>query len=181
MMKIPKKYTCYFHHLKPGERVTLSDEQTKLYIKSDGELYYVDVDRGVVQNTRDSIKKCDFLCYKEQEKLCHLIELKGAIVQEAPKQIRATIKNIKENGELAFLVTGLRRLDAYIVSPGRQEIPRGIDEIKRQVTRELASHCSGQVENIDSLLKFVKVVSKQKKLSDINGKILCSNEAPIIF
>ena len=180
-MKPPKKYKDYFHLLSSGKRTTLHDEQTKLYILAENDLYWVEVDRGIIQNIASGIKKCDFLCYVETERVSHLIELKGEYTQAAPKQISETIKNIKNDSCISFLVQDVQLLDAYIVSPGRQEVPRGVDEIKRKITRELAKHCTKPVTNIDSLLKFVKVVPKQKKLVEKNGHIICSNDAPITF
>lgn len=180
-MTTPEKYKDYFHFHSAGSRVTLTDEQTKLFIMAEHSLYCVDVDRGIIKNVSDGIKKCDFLCYIDADRITHLIELKGAYTQEAPKQISATLKNIKDNPDISFLVQNVQLIDAYIVSPGRQEIPRGVDDIKRKITRELAKHCTKRVGNIDSLLKFVKVVPKQKKLVDKNGHIICSNDAPIVF
>lgn len=180
-MKTPKKYNDYFHFLEAGSRATLQDEQTKLFIIAENALYVVDVDRGIVKNISDGIKKCDFLCYLDGQRITHLIELKGAYTQEAPKQISETLKHIRNDPDISFLVQSVQLIDAYIVSPGRQEIPRGVDEIKRKITRELAKHCTRTVDNIDSLLKFVKVVPKQKKLVDKNGHIICSNDAPIVF
>ena len=180
-MKIPKKHEDYFHFLPKGNRKTLQDDQTKLFIMAENDLYYVEVDRGIIKNTRDGIRKCDFLCYIESDKISHLIELKGEYAAEAHKQIAATIKNIQSDSDISFLITDVNLLDAYIVSPGRQEVPRGVDDVKRQITRELAKHCKTRVKNIDSLLKFVKVVPKQKKFVENNGHVLCSNEAPIKF
>lgn len=178
-MKVPEAYAEFFHHLDSGERVTLRDDQTTLYILVENEMYYVDVDRGIIQNVRQQIKKCDFLCYDELNRNCHLIELKGAVIKEAQKQILETLQNIKADDQISFLLEKLQRLDAYIVSPGRQEVPRGVDDVKRAITRELARHCSVRPKNIDTLLKFVKVVRKLNTLSEKDGRILCSHTAPL--
>lgn len=180
-MKVSKEYAGFFHHLNAGERATLSDAQTKLYILVESEMYYVDVDHGIIKNSKQNIKKCDFLCYDALNKNCHLIELKGAVIKEAQKQISATLGHIKANGDISFLLEGLQFLDAYIVSPGRQEVPKGVDDVKRRITRELAKFCSVRLKNIDILLKFVRVVPKSKSLSERDGHIICSNAAPLRF
>lgn len=148
---------------------------------AENDLYCVEVDRGIIKNTRDGIKKCDFLCYVESDRISHLIELKGENAAKAHKQIAATIDNIQSDSDVSFLVTDVQLLDAYIVSPGRQEVPRGVDDVRRQITRQLAKHCKVRVKNIDSLLKFVKVVPRQKIFVENNGHVICSNDAPIKF
>lgn len=178
-MEIPKEYAAFFYHLKAGERDTLKDEQTKLFILAENEMYRVTVDRGIVANTRGKIRKCDFLCYDEVNMRCHLIELKGAIIEEACSQIEETLKNIGDNKKVSFLLKDLQRLDAYIVSSGRQEIPRGMKETKRQLVRKMAAKCSVKPQNIDDLLMCVKVVPRQKTLVQRDGQIICSNEAPL--
>lgn len=178
-MKVTKEYEKFFHPLAAGEKITLSDAQTKLYILVENEMYCVDVDRGIIQNIKQEIKKCDFLCYDEANKKCHLIELKGAIIKKAHKQILATLINIKAISKLSFLLEDLQYLDAYIVSPGRQEVPKGVDDVKRNITRELAKFCSARPKNIDDLLKFVKVVPKSNMLINKNGHIICSCTAPL--
>lgn len=60
-MKIPKEYDAFFHHLEAGERDTLKDDQTKLFIIVENEMYRVTVDCGIIPNVREGIKKCDFL------------------------------------------------------------------------------------------------------------------------
>jgi len=180
-MKIPKEYAAFFHHLEAGERVTLQDAQTKLFILVESEMYYVDVDRGIIANIREQIRKCDFLCYDEINRKCHLIELKGAVIKRAYEQIAQTLENIEENKKVSFLLKNLQRLDAYIVSPGRQEVPRGVNEMRRQLAKKLAKKCSVRPENIDDLLMCVKVVAGQRSLVQRDGHILCSNAAPLRF
>lgn len=180
-MKIPKEYDAFFHHLKAGERDTLKDDQTKLFIIVDNEMYRVTVDRGIIPNVREGIKKCDFLCYDEINMKCHLIELKGTVIKRAYEQIEETLKNIEGNEMVSFLLKNLQILDAYIVSSGRQEVPRGVDDVKRQLAKKLAKRCSARPKNIDDLLMCVRVVANQKVLSQKDGHILCSNEAPLRF
>lgn len=178
-MKIPEKYKECFHYVSTGNRTTLSDAQTKLYIRAINDLYYVDVDRGIIKNIRDNIRKCDFLCYVEVNMNCHLIELKGTNIDAAYKQLIETIKHIEANHDVSFLTHDLQRLDAYIVSPQRQIIPKGVNESARSLARELARKCQKRPKKIDSLLYYVKVLPKQKVLSMKEGHILCSNEAPL--
>lgn len=180
-MKIPKEYDAFFHHLKAGERDTLKDDQTKLFIIVENEMYRVTVDCGIIPNVREGIKKCDFLCYDEINMKCHLIELKGTVIKRAYEQIEETLKNIEGNEKVSFLLKRLQRLDAYIVSPGRQEIPRGVNDTKRQLAKKLAEKCADRPKDINELLMCVKVVPKQKVLIRRDGHIICSNEAPLRF
>lgn len=180
-MKIPKEYAAYFYHLRAGERDTLEDDQTKLFILVENEMYRVTVDGGILPNVREGIKKCDFLCYDEINMKCHLIELKGTVIKKAYKQIEETLKNIEADEKVSFLLKRLQRLDAYIVSSGRQEVPRGVDDTKRQLARKLAEKCTDRPKDINELLMCVKVVPKQKALVQRDGHILCSNEAPLRF
>lgn len=180
-MEIPKEYAAFFHHLAAGGRATLHDAQTRLYIRAENELYYVDVDRGIIANIREGTRKCDFLCYDENNMKCHLIELKGAVIKRAYEQIAETLNNIEGNGKVSFLLKNLQRLDAYIVSPGRQEVPRGVDDRKRQLARKLAERCLVKPKNIEDLIMCVRVVARQKVLAQNDGHIVCSNEAPLTF
>lgn len=124
-MKVPETYAKFFHHLESGERVTLRDDQTTLYILVQNEMYYVDVDRGIIQNVRQQIKKCDFLCYDELNRNCHLIELKGAVIKEAQKQILETLQNIKADDQISFYWKSCNGWMPILSALGVRRFPEG--------------------------------------------------------
>ncbi|WP_205744221.1 hypothetical protein, partial [Enterobacter roggenkampii] len=71
------------------------------------------VDRGIIPNVKQEIRKCDYLIYGEIKGTTHLIELKGSVIDEAYKQLNATIKNISADKNILYLINGRDRLDAY--------------------------------------------------------------------
>lgn len=178
-MRIPHQYDAFFEPVHAGERKTFSDAQTKLFVRFQNTIYAVVVDRGIVKDIRPNIRKCDFLCYNDLDKITHLIELKGAKINEALEQILKSVDNISEIQELSFLVQGLQKLDAYIVSPIRQEIPNGINDKRRMLARKLAARSNTKFQDITSLVKFVKVLPKQAAVSDDGTHVLISNQAPL--
>jgi hypothetical protein len=179
-MILPDKYACYFEKIPADGIKTLSDAQTKLYIKVHNAMYIVTVDKGIVQNIRSGIKKCDFLVYDKTSSETHLIELKGKNIDKSYEQLRESIDNIYSLGDINFLIDNLFVLDAYIVSPERQNIPRGINSKERNLANKLAKKCSKKMTDITTLIHYV-VVSNCKKLI-VNGKrINCSHCAPLEF
>lgn len=180
-MKIPKGDEAYFELVKNGERKTLSDAQTKLYLKAKQELYVVTVDRGIVKDVQPGIRKCDFLIYCEGQKTTHLIELKGAVVDEALKQLKETVQRIEMLEEEKFLITNQDYVDSYIVSPMRNKIPQGISCKERELAKTLARRCRKKPSNMMNLIQYVKVTSDQKKISNQNRHIICSHKAPLEF
>ena len=73
-------------------------------------------------------------------------------------------------------------LDAYIVSPGAQRIPDVTkSEPCKKLCKMLAKHSGKRVDNMFKLLNFVKVVQKNAGESNIEGRILCSNDKPLEF
>lgn len=169
--------------LKAGQRHTLSDEKTKLFLRAKQEMKVVKVDKGIVKDEgiagENQLRKCDYLCRIEQRRWIHLIELKGEVVKDAFLQLENTPKAIEEKSAYGSWLKGLSRLDAYVVSPQRQKIPDDIDETKRRLCRRLALYCGERPENIFDLLKFVKVCSKAQKFVEKDGAIRCSNAHPL--
>jgi len=173
----------YFTVLKAGERCTLSDEKTKLFLRAKQELQVIKVDDGIVQDKgirgENQIRKCDYLCKVGALRWVHLIELKGEVIKDAFLQLENTPKAIKEKSDQGFLLEGLSRMEAYIVSPQRQRIPDNIDEAKNRLCRKLANYCREKPTNIFDLVKLVKVRDKIKTLVEKDGVIWCSNVCPL--
>lgn len=180
-MKIPDKLKEYYMCLNKDDRVTLKDEQTKLYIKAKEVIWVIKVDRGIIPNITQEIRKCDYLVYGEAKGTTHLVELKGSVIDEAYKQLNETIKNIASNSDIAYLIKGRECVDAYIVSPNTQKIPKGINSHERELTKNLALKCRSKPADIVSLIHYVKVVPKQAKLVMERQRIVCSGQAPVEF
>lgn len=179
-MNPPKKYEQYFEKLADGSRKTLKDSNTKLFIRVRREMYLVTVDRGIVQDVRDGIQKCDYLLYDEINAKTHLIELKGEIIKKALEQLELSIENIRTVTDVCYLLEKLKILDAYIVSPERQQIPVGINSLERNLAGKLAKRCSERPKNILQLIKYVKVYPDGEK-SEKDRHIICSNRNPLEF
>ncbi|HHV11947.1 MAG TPA: hypothetical protein GXX75_16860 [Clostridiales bacterium] len=181
-MKIEKKYEPYFEVQEAGKRFTLADEKTKLYLQANGNaIWKVKVDKGIIADVTAGINKCDFIIYDEIKEETHLIELKGAIIDKALIQLEETLKNLEEEQELVFLIKGQKIVNAFIVSPGRQEIPRGINTKSRFLAQRLSKHSKIKAENLFDFIKYVKVVMKSNAKGDDGNHILCSPSVPIIF
>ena len=108
--------------LKKDNIKTLSDAQTKLYIKAENDIFIIKVDNGIF---KDDVKKCDYLAYREKE-VSNFIELKGSKIDKAYIQIIETIKNISNNDKLKHL-TDTKKLKAYIVSKEKNKSHNGIE------------------------------------------------------
>lgn len=178
---MPYQLKEYYSCLEKNKKITLKDEQTKLYIKAKDTIWVIAVDRGIIPNVKQEIRKCDYMICGEIKETAHLIELKGSIIDEAYKQLNETIKNIMSNREISYLLKGRKIVDAYIVSPNTQKIPKGINSHERVLAKSLASICSLKQTDITSLIHYVKVVPKQVKLVKERQHIICSGQAPIEF
>lgn len=181
-MKINEKYLNYMDKVSARQRCTLRDAQTSLFIQAgEDEVWKVRVDGGIIQKTGEKDRKCDFLIYSERKKQTHLIELKGAAIRAAFEQIERTVLALDKDEDLFFLVQKQRKTDAYLVSPGRQEVPKNINSQKRRLGTMLARYSSEKVEDVMELVHRVRVVSKSNMRQDNSGVILNSNDQPIIF
>lgn len=180
-MKVPDHLKRYYSCLEKNSKITLKDEQTKLYIKAKEEIWVITVDRGIIPNIKQAVRKCDYLIYGEIKGTTHLIELKGSVIDEAYKQLNETIKNIIANEDISYLLEGRDVVDAYIVSPNSQKIPKGINSHERELARHLASRCRVRQADITELIHYVKVVPKQARLVKKGRHIECSGQAPVEF
>ena len=167
----------YMITLQQGERYTMEDSSTKLYIKGSHELSVIKVDDGIVMDK--TVKKCDYLCAVDSEKCVHLIELKGTKINDAFLQLESTPEAIRQYSSHQTLLDGLNRLDAYIVSPLRQQVPNNFNEKKRRLCKELLKFCSVKPDKSMDLLKLVKVDPSCKAFVERDGQIQCSNKYPL--
>ena len=141
----------------------------------------VTVDHGIVRSVEPNIRKSDFLTYGLEKSYTHLIELKGKNIKEAYDQLQKTIENIVSQSDYPELVQNRDRIDAYIVSPGQQSIPRGNNDEEKQLVRLLARRSRERVSNMYDLVRYVRVVPKLKKSVVKGRKILCSGETPLML
>lgn len=181
-MTIQRQDQKYFKEMSKGSTETLADAQTKLVIKAEGQrMLLVTVDHGVVRNVEPDIRKCDFLTYGLEKPYTHLIELKGKTIKKAYDQLCKTIENIVSQSDYPELVQNRDRIDAYIVSPGQQSIPRGNNDKEKQLAELLAKRSRKRVSNIFDLVHYVRVVPKLNKQVEKGRKISCSGKVPLLL
>ena len=96
----------YFDTVEAGERRTLSDEKTKLFLRAKQAMQIVKVDQGIVKDAgisgENQIRKCDYLCKNDAHKQVHLIELKGEVIKDAFCSWRIRRMQSKKNRLMAL-------------------------------------------------------------------------------
>ena len=108
-----------------------------------------------------------------------MIELKGANIDAAFKQISSTIDYFYDDLELNKYVKLRETLDAYIASPERQRVPDIHSKDEKELVKKLAVRSKCKPADIFKLVHFVKVVKKQKR-AVINGRqVIISGQAPL--
>ena len=162
--------------LKKNVRKTLSDAQTKLYIKAENDISIIKVDNGIFN---DNVKKCDYLAYREKE-VSNFIELKGVKIDKAYIQIIETIKNISDNNKLKHLID-TNKVKAYIVSKEKNKIPNGIENKSKQLAKILFAKSKIKPKNMFELINYVLVVSDNDKRQSNGNRIICSSKKPFIL
>ena len=162
--------------LKKNVRKTLSDAQTKLYIKAENDIFIIKVDNGIFN---DNIKKCDYLAYREKE-VSDFIELKGVKIDKAYIQIIETIKNISDNNKLKHLID-TKKVKAYIVSKEKNKIPQGIENKSKELAKILFAKSKIKPKNMFELINYVLVVSDNDKRQSNGNRIICSSKKPLIL
>ncbi|AEM23168.1 hypothetical protein Bint_2564 [Brachyspira intermedia PWS/A] len=162
--------------LKKDDRKTLSDAQTKLYIKAENDILIIKVDNGIFN---DNVKKCDYLAYREKE-VSNFIELKGSKIDKAYIQIIETIKNISNNDKLKHLID-IKELKAYIVSKEKNKIPQGIENKSKELAKILFTKSKIKPQDMFQLINYVLVVSDKDKRQSNGNRIICSYKNPIIL
>lgn len=162
--------------LKKNVRKTLSDAQTKLYIKAENDISIIKVDNGIFN---DNVKKCDYLVYREKE-VSNFIELKGVKIDKAYIQIIETIKNISDNNKLKHLID-TNKVKAYIVSKEKNKIPNGIENKSKQLAKILFAKSKIKPKNMFELINYVLVVSDNDKRQSNGNRIICSSKKPLIL
>lgn len=165
-----------YEQLKKDDRKTLSDAQTKLYIKAENDIFIIKVDNGIFN---DNVKKCDYLAYREKE-VSNFIELKGVKIDKAYIQIIETIKNVSDNNKLKHLID-TKKVKAYIVSKEKNKIPQGIENKSRKLAKILFAKSKIKPQNMFELINYVLVVADNDKRQSNGNRIICSSKKPLIL
>lgn len=172
----------YIKYSSPGERITLEDSGTKLFIKAKCNMRCLQVDHGILPDLGYKVNKCDFLCENLDDRQIHLIEMKHELLDDSYKQLAGTPEAVKMYTEYGDIFERVARLDAYIVSPGAQKITNANNSTDcTNLCKILASYCKTRPDNIYDLLKYVKVVKKNAGTPDDKQRILCSNDNPLVL
>ena len=178
------KYTAYFEKLENGKKVNLkdlkSDQNAFMPIEvCDEKVYMTEPDGKLIQNI-DNQQKCDFMIYCQNLPQTCFIELKGANISNKKDynpydQIIDTIKFIRQQEELNELVSANTERHAFIVSNGRQKIPKGIETKERALWQMLFQN--GKNRRILELVHYVKVTPADRYSN--KERIVCSPKSPV--
>lgn len=178
------KYTAYFEKLENGKKVNLkdlkSDQNAFMPIEvCDKKVYMTEPDGKLIQNI-DNQQKCDFMIYCQNLPQTCFIELKGANISNKKDynpydQIIDTIKFIRQQEELKELVSANTERHAFIVSNGRQKIPKGIETKERALWQMLFQN--GKNRRILELVHYVKVTPADRYSN--KERIVCSPKSPV--
>lgn len=127
-------------------------------------------------------QKCDFLIHCQKVSQTCFVELKGENISVKSDynpydQIIDTVKFLRNEEELKGIVAGNIEKHAFIVSPGRQKIPKGIETKERALWQYLIQNGNNK-RKILELIHYVKV-TKSDRYSNNNGQIICSPKAPV--
>lgn len=180
------KYNDSFELLKLAEtrnlRDTKSEKNSFVPINiNDENVYVTEPDRKLIPDIQGQ-HKCDYLIYCQNLPQSCFIELKGENISIKDEynpydQIGDTIQYLKKEYELKSLVNTNVEKHAFIISPGRQKIPKGVETKERQLWQKLMQPHSKS--KISDLVHYVKV-TKSDRYSN-NNQIICSPKSPIVI
>ena len=178
-------YRNYFEPLKKGEARALKDKKSAkhsfLPIRVGEEGVFLAEPDGKLIPELPNQRKCDFLAYCQMKPQACFIELKGEniSVKEADNpydQIRKTLLFLRDNEELGGLASGKVEKHAFIVSPGRQKLPKGVEHRERQLWQALAQ-LETRRSRISDLVHYVKVTNSDPYSQ--GSQIICSPKSPM--
>lgn len=179
------KYDNKFELLRKGEKKHLKDlksiQNSFIPVEvCDEEVYMSEPDGGLIPEEQNR-HKCDYLLYCKNSSQINFIELKGANISAKSgynpySQIIDTVKFFKEDEDLKSIVDRKMEKHAFIVSPGRQKIPRGSEIMERQLWKALMQ--DGTKREINEIVHYVKV-TRSDRYSNNKGQIICSPGNPV--
>ena len=180
------KYKDSFDVFKKGEKRNLkdtkSDKNTFIPIEStEDDIYITEPDGKLIPDAYKQ-KRCDYIIYCKKKHQTLFIELKGENISSKKdynpySQIIDTITFLQSEEELKGLVNAGIEKHAFIVSPGRQKIPKGIELKERQLWQKLIQYGASKTK-MSELVHYVKV-TKTDRYSNKNNQIICSPKSPI--
>lgn len=168
----------YYKERTTDEKFTLSEDKTSIYLHMKSDKIEVKVDGGIAKNIKIETRKCDYLLFDKINKITHLIELKGTIIDRAYSQLEETIFCISNIPEEKYLLEKLKLLEAYIVSPA-PKIPKNVNSRENELAKMLAKKCGIKPKNIFDLIMYVKVVPKTTHTINENRRIIISGKHPL--
>lgn len=179
------KYNDSFELLKLAETRSLKDTKSEknsfMPISiNDENVYITEPDGKLIPNIQGQ-QKCDYLIYCQNLPQTSFIELKGENISikdgyNPYDQIGDTIQYLKREKELKSLVNTNVEKHAFIVSPGRQKLPKGVETKERQLWQKLMQ--PQRISKISDLIHYVKV-TKSDRYSNNNNQIICSPKSPV--
>lgn len=178
-------YQKKFELLELGTKKHLRDEKSDrgsfVPIEICGDSVYLSESDGKLIPDDHGQQKCDFLLYCSDLPQTCFMELKGANISSKSRynpydQIMDTVRFLQKDEILRNLVNSDVEKHAFIVSPGRQKIPKGIETKKRQLWQLMVQN-GKEKKKIYDLIHYVKV-TKTDRYSN-NDQIVCSPKSPI--
>lgn len=161
--------------LEQSKTTRLQDDKTILHIKALNDLDIIKVDDGIIEQTRNNIRKCDYLTYSQTH--THLIELKGTWIDEAFKQLSATIDNLNQDEFYEYLIKN-DNVYAIIVSPAPKKTPNA-DSKTNKLAKQLAKLNKDKEKNVLNYIKYAKLIPKLKNAIVKDKEIHYSGRAPV--
>lgn len=179
------KYNDLFERLSCGEKRNLKDKKSDqnffMPIEiTDEQVFLTEPDGKLIPDIQGQ-HKCDFLIYCQGRTQSCFVELKGENISikesyNPYNQISDTIDFLKNDEKLKGLVNQKVEKHAFIVSPGRQKIPKGIESKERFLWQKLIQK-GAEKKRITDLVHYVKV-TKSDRYSN-NNQIICSPKSPV--
>lgn len=168
-----------------GEKKKLIDDNSSanayVIIQAiDDEVYFAEAEKIVNQNYKQKVTDYIVNCKKQKE--VNFIELKGENISGNKAynpfaQINQTIDAMLLDKKLGDIISSSGQKYAFIVSPGRQSVPRNIESLKRVLWIKLKS--IGSDGSMDDLIKMVKMVSNGRCNDKTRSHLECSNKFPL--
>ncbi len=179
------KYNELFEHICKGEKKNLkdkkSDKNSYMPIEVIEEQVFLTEPDGKLIPDIQGQHKCDYLVYCQIKPQLCFVELKGENISVKEgynpyKQISDTLDFLQKEELLKEMVDQKVEKHAFIVSPGRQKLPRGIESKERFLWQKLMQN-GVEKRKITDLIHYVKV-TKSDRYSN-NGQIICSSKSPV--
>ncbi|MGN0485507.1 MAG: hypothetical protein ACI4HI_18365 [Lachnospiraceae bacterium] len=180
------KYSDAFELLRNGETSVLKDDKSEkkanIPVKATEDNVYVTEPDGKLIPSTPNQRKCDFLIYSQKSLQTCFFEFKGKNINKKEddnpyQQIIDTIDFLQKENDLNDLVNRKVEKHAFIVSPGNQKIPKGVDTLERILCQKIIK-TEGKKAGISERIHYVKVTPSDK-YSNKKNRIICSSRSPM--